>query len=120
MKVYLMKTISFDGREQHMSDGEKTKVKFELRALQMVLHPYIIAPRQSWFDKTSKLFKIMEYCELGDLGKWLRETQPDLSADRILTMFTQLILALEQSHSQKVVHRNMSDTHILVKDTGDE
>ena len=38
----------------------------------------------------------------------------ELSADAIMTWSTQIIMGLEQAHSQDLVHGNMSDTHILV------
>lgn len=38
-----------------------------------------------------------------------------MDEDEILTYFTQLLLALEEAHTNKINHRNFSSEHVFLK-----
>ena len=107
-----------------LEKSTENKLKGELRALQMLCHPYIIKAKQSWFLKTGQLHNVMELADKRDLRAYMKKLNDNdgkkelfiMKPDHILRLFTQLLLALEQAHSQFIVHRNMSNLHVFLKE----
>lgn len=71
-----------------------------------------------------ELMVYMEYCNEIDLRNHLisydrkNADQTERPLKKIVTMITQLLLAMEECHHQGFVHRNMSDEHIFVRNDG--
>lgn len=70
--------------------------------------------------KQSKVYIIMEYCSGGDLGTILkkqRKSKSYTSEDLIWKIFTQIVLALSECHSRKILHRDLKPANIFIDST---
>lgn len=92
----------------------------------MLSHPFIVQGKKVFVAKKHDLVTILEYCHEKDLASWYETNRKDesellkkrvdyLDQDTILTWVTQLALALEDTHTNKMNHRNMSSEHIFLK-----
>ena len=62
--------------------GQKAKLVFEMRALQMLCHPYIVQIRQSWNSKNGQLHNVYDYCVGRDLNAWQKKRQQDGNGEK--------------------------------------
>lgn len=70
---------------------------------------------------------VSEYCEGGDFlakikdnfimedGKKVADPDKAFTEDQIVTWFTQLCLAIEETHSLEMTHRNFDASHIYAR-----
>jgi NIMA (never in mitosis gene a)-related kinase len=88
----------------------------ESRLLSTLRHPYIVRYRNT-FSNGKSLCILMEYCEGGDLSVWIKErrlTRDPFKEDLILRWITQALLALKYVHEQKVLHRDIKSSNLLL------
>ena len=75
-----------------------------------------------FFFLTEKLYLITEYCEGGDLRKVINYQRGRLEnlfgTDIVLGWFTQLCLALQYIHKQKILHRDVTPSNIFLSSDG--
>lgn len=70
-----------------------------MKLLKSINHPHIVKYIDS-FQKESKFYIIMEYCEKGDLNDYLQRTSLnfDIPEWKVWKIFIQMCLALECIH----------------------
>jgi serine/threonine protein kinase len=96
----------------------------ERNVLCSINHPFIVRLRYA-FQTADKLFMIMDFCPGGDLGEHL-QAEGRFSEDRSKIYMAEVILALEELHSQDIIYRDLkpdnivldSDGHALLTDFG--
>ncbi|KAI9725772.1 MAG: G2-specific serine/threonine protein kinase [Chrysothrix sp. TS-e1954] len=85
-----------------MSSKEREQLQSELSILKGLRHPNIVAYYEREHMKASSDLHIyMEFCEHGDLGKYIRElkgTKKTADEDFVWSVFTQLVTALYRCH----------------------
>lgn len=105
--------------------------------MQTLSHPFIIEGKKFFTTKAGLMVQIMEYANKRDLRKYISKeyliadpktnsedstvliVKKYMKMDTILSYFTQLVLALEDAHSSKMTHRNLSSENIYLKETDD-
>lgn len=120
--ILVMKQISID----QMSPLQKQEALNEAKILQSLDSPYIVGYHDSFIDE-EKLCIIMEYCENGDLGQFLKARNKQyVEENTVLKYFIEVCLALLYLHGKKILHRDIKtmnmfltkDFHIKLGDLG--
>lgn len=106
---------------QRMPEKEKRQLQQEVQLLQTLEHPHVVRYLGKINDKTnSNIYLLMEYCDGGDLSKYLDHTVRKgfpLPEDTILLWFSQLVDALHYCHtlpSGRVFHRDIKPQNVLI------
>lgn len=85
-----------------MSEKEKQLVVSEVNLLREMRHPFIVRYYDRIIDRAStKLYIVMECCQGGDLGGWIRRCKREntrLDEARIWRLFAQMVSALRECH----------------------
>lgn len=85
-----------------MSAKEREQLQSELSILKGLRHPNIVAYYEREHIKlSSDLHIYMEYCEYGDLGRYIKELKRSAKMaeeDFVWSVFTQLLTALYRCH----------------------
>lgn len=56
-----------------------------------------------------------EFCEKGDLGKFIRQQRGWIPEQKVLDIFIQVCLGLRYMHSKRVLHRDIKAMNIFLK-----
>eukprot|EP01053_Blabericola_migrator_P010682 Blabericola_migrator_1__10681@NODE_609_length_7298_cov_332_353616_g442_i0_p1_GENE_NODE_609_length_7298_cov_332_353616_g442_i0NODE_609_length_7298_cov_332_353616_g442_i0_p1_ORF_typecomplete_len718_score67_70Pkinase/PF00069_25/9_2e74Pkinase_Tyr/PF07714_17/9_4e58Kinaselike/PF14531_6/2e16Pkinase_fungal/PF17667_1/2_2e12Kdo/PF06293_14/0_0003WaaY/PF06176_11/0_00043APH/PF01636_23/0_0044PIP49_C/PF12260_8/0_0031SAS4/PF15460_6/6_8SAS4/PF15460_6/9_3FTA2/PF13095_6/9_1FTA2/PF13095_6/44_NODE_609_length_7298_co len=106
---------------QRMPEKEKRQLQQEVQLLQTLEHPHVVRYLGKINDKSnSHIYLLMEYCDGGDLSKYLDHTVRKgfpLPEDTILLWFAQLVDALHYCHtlpSGRVFHRDIKPQNVLI------
>jgi len=63
---------------------------------------------------SSCFYVVSEECKPGDLGKHLLSTKKNLPEAAVLKIFAQIVMVLEEMHSQRVMHKKLQISHVLL------
>ena len=103
---HIMKEISCT--EQDANVGKK-----EVELLKKCTHESIVCYIDDFYEE-SKLLIIMEYCDGGDLAKFIDSQKQPLSEDFIREWFRQLTSGVCYIHSKKIIHRDLKTANIFL------
>ena len=85
-----------------MSSKEREQLQAELQILKGLRHPNIVAYfEREHMKASSDLHIYMEYCEHGDLGRYIKELKKSnkmADEDFVWSVFSQLVMALYRCH----------------------
>ena len=88
----------------------------EVALLETLDHPFITRIHES-FTENGALHIIMEYCDGGTLQgllKQMKEEGGKLDEGQIVSWFVQLILALQYTHSKRILHRDLKTENVFL------
>lgn len=107
---YVLKQIPL----YNMDKTEIEEVKQEAKILALLNCKYIVKYIDS-FIESKTLNIIMEYCNGGDLSKYLklRKTKP-LKESEIWNIFIRIALGLFYLHSKKIIHRDLKSLNVFL------
>ena len=115
--IYVIKQISLFG----LTAEEIKDVKLEAKILHSIKSPYVVKYFDS-FEEKNFLNIVMEYCDGGDLGKFIEEKKADnesLNEDLIWILFIKITIGLAAIHKLKILHRDLKTLNIfLTKNLG--
>jgi serine/threonine protein kinase len=104
-----------------MSEKEKQHIVSEVNILRELKHPNIVRYYDRIIDKkNTKIYIIMEYCEGGDIGALIKRCKKNkefIAEDVIWKIFTQLVLALHECHTNKggkIMHRDLKPSNVFL------
>jgi NIMA (never in mitosis gene a)-related kinase len=109
---FAMKEIKFD----RLSSKEKEYTKTEVKILKEIHHPNLIRYEKS-FTENQNFYIIMELATDGDLQKkiqFFEESGKVFSTESIFKFTYQIILGLSALHSNKILHRDIKASNILL------
>lgn len=126
-EVYKMRRLSDDKivackriPYEFMDSKQKHQLVEEVNILREMKSTHIVKYYGHIVDKVSmSIYLIMEFCEVGDLDAYLRETQKEkalLPEHTIWRIFMQVVLALQEVHKRKevILHRDIKPANILL------
>ena len=108
----VMKIIDIEKMTQKQREESLT----EIRCLRSMDHPFIIQYRESFIEKKA-LCIVMDYADGGDLYTMINEYKSKkLSIDEeiVVKIFSQICLAIEHVHLQKILHRDLKTQNIFL------
>ncbi|CAI0450055.1 unnamed protein product [Linum tenue] len=102
-KRYVMKKIKLARQTERF---KQTAVQ-EMNLIAELNHPYIVEYRDSWVGKECVCI-VTNYCEGGDMDQMIRRARGTyFSEEMVCKWLTQLLLALDYLHSNRVLHRDL-------------
>lgn len=114
-KVYVLKQIN----TSKMSNIQKKEAVYEAKILAKIDSPYIVKYYDSFTEK-GVINIIMEYCENGDLGMYLkRQMQRKVSEAKIWRFFIEICMGIQYLHSNKILHRDIKTINVFLS-SGDK
>jgi len=97
-----------------MSSQMRKEAVHEATILAKINSPYIVKYYDSFTEK-SNINIIMEYCENGDLGLYLkRQMGKSLPEQIIWRFFLEMCLGLQYLHSNKILHRDVKTINMFL------
>ena len=113
-KEYVLKQIPLKG----LTKPEMKYIENESKFLSKLNSKYVVKYIDS-FNEDNKLNIIMEYCNEGDLGKFLLEEKKKvnhLSEELIWKLFLQISIGVAYLHNKKILHRDLKSFNIFLTD----
>ncbi len=94
------------------SHGTRRRFRREVELAARFQHPGIVRVLESGETPTGQLYYAMDYVHGVSLDRWAAMTRDDVRA--VLSVFVGLCRAVEYTHSQGVVHRDLKPGNVLV------
>lgn len=115
-KKYVLKKI----RLSKQSEKFKSKAFQEMNLIAKLSHPYIVEYKDAWVEKGSCICIVTNYCEVGNISDVIRKAKRSyFPEEKICKWLTQLLLAIDYLHSNRVLHRDLKLSNIFVTKEND-
>ena len=107
---YVIKQINLEG----LSLEEKKFFKNEANILSKIKSEYVVKFIED-FEENNFYNIVMEYCEGGDLQKFLEERKKiPLNDNFIWKLFIQIVIGLGEIHNMNILHRDLKTPNIFL------
>lgn len=91
-------------------------LKREIQIQKRIRHPHILKLFQ-FFEDTSNVYLVLEYCENGSLFNYLK-SKKKISEKEAFNYFFQTCLGIDYLHKRKILHRDLKPENLLLDKQG--
>ena len=113
--VLMDKTVAVKVLRPSLAADEKIVARFsrEARAASKILHPHALSVTDFGEDENGTVFLVMEFLNGVTLKDVIRKEGP-MALPRVVEIMRQVGSALDEAHSQGVVHRDLKSDNIML------